>query len=209
MDDSYLTIANPAECEIKVKGSRFIARTGIVGSVSEARAQLEKIQKKEYAATHNCYAYIVGVPAEKAEFKYSDDGEPGGTAGKPIYDAVRGAGVTNVLLVVTRYFGGTKLGTGGLVKAYSEAAVMAMKESGVRPNFMVDHLRIVTDFSIYDHLKKLFGRLSARELSAEFTEKVTLKIEIRQSLTEQLIAEITEISKGKTDIERLPQETHD
>ena len=103
MDDSFLTIAKTSTSEIKVKGSRFIARTNLVDSVESAKDCLKQIQKEEHAATHNCYAYVVGIPAEKAEFKYSDDGEPSGTAGKPIYDVVVGSGVTNILLVVTRW----------------------------------------------------------------------------------------------------------
>jgi len=203
MDDSYLTIANPSVREIKVKGSRFIARTSLAQSVSEARTQLEQIQKEEYSATHNCYAYRIGTPTAQPEFKYSDDGEPNGTAGRPIYDVICGAGVTNVLLVVTRYFGGTKLGTGGLVKAYSEAALLAMKDSGTRENFITDCLRVGIDFSVYDSLKKAISRYGAKEIEADFSDKVSLRIEIRRSLTEALITDITELSKGKASIERI------
>lgn len=203
MDDSFLTIANPSTGEIKVKGSRFIARATLADSVASARAQLKHIQKEEYGATHNCYAYIVGVPAEKAEFKYSDDGEPGGTAGKPIYDVVHGSGLTNILLVVTRYFGGTKLGTGGLVKAYSEAAALALKLSGIRENFITDSLRVEIDFSAYDSLKKVISRLQAKETAADFSDKVSLQVEIRRSLTEKLMAEIVELTKGQAKIEKI------
>ncbi|MCK4606997.1 MAG: YigZ family protein, partial [candidate division Zixibacteria bacterium] len=117
MDDQYYEIAGPARIEIKRKGSRFIAETGAVSSVEEAHEQLETVRSREHAATHHCYAYRVGI-ADEARFKYSDDGEPGGTAGRPIYDVICGCEVTNALLVVTRYFGGTKLGTGGLARAY-------------------------------------------------------------------------------------------
>lgn len=202
MDDSYLTIANPSTCEIKVKGSRFIARTSIADSASQARVQLEQIQKSEYAATHNCYAYKVGTPVDKAEFKYSDDGEPNGTAGKPIYDVICGSGVTNILLVVTRYFGGTKLGTGGLVKAYSEAAALALKDSGIKEHFITDCLKVVIDFSSYDSLKKVVSRHGGKETRADFSDKVSLEIEIRRSLTKKLMADIVELSKGKAKIEK-------
>ncbi len=202
MDDCYSTIDRAAVAETKVKGSRFIARAILAGTVEEARTHLEQVRKQEHAATHNCYAYIVGVPRENARYKYSDDGEPSGTAGKPIYDVIGGSNLTNVLLVVTRYFGGTKLGTGGLVKAYSEAAALALKKSGTRQQFITDRLKVQIDFSTYDHLKKTADRLGAIEVETDFSDKVRLILEIRQSRTEQLAAEISELSKGKARIEK-------
>ncbi len=202
MDDRYLTIQKPSTRETKVKGSKFIARTSLTASIAEALAQLEAIRKQEHAATHNCYAYVVGFPSEKAEFKYSDDGEPNGTAGRPIYDVVCGGSVTNILLVVTRYFGGTKLGTGGLVKAYSEAAKLAMESSGVKENFITDRLIVEIDFPIYDSLMKTVHRLGAVETKSEFTDRVSVELEIRRSLSEHLFAEIVQLSKGKAKIEK-------
>ncbi len=203
MDDRYLTIEKPFTQGTKVKGSRFIARTALASTVEQARAQLEAIRKTEHAATHNCYAYVIGFPNEKAEFKYSDDGEPGGTAGRPIYDVVNGSGVTNILLVVTRYFGGTKLGTGGLVKAYSEAAKLAMEKSGTIENFVTDHLKVEIDFPIYDSLMKAAHRLGAVETKSEFTDRVSLELKIRRSLSERLLEEIVQLSKGKAKIEKV------
>lgn len=202
MNDTYHTIAMETVGETKVKGSRFIARTRFATTVEEARHQLEEIRKQEYAATHNCYAYIVGVPKKNAQFKYSDDGEPSGTAGKPIYDAINGSKATNLLLVVTRYFGGTKLGTGGLVKAYSEAAVSVLGKSGIKENFIKDYLSVEIDFSIYDSLKKVAHRYGAVQIGADFSDRATLAYEIRISKTEQFIVEITELSKGQAKIEK-------
>ncbi|UCG61456.1 MAG: YigZ family protein [Candidatus Zixiibacteriota bacterium] len=202
MNDTYHTIATESVSEIKVKGSRFIARTRLASTVEEARSQLEEIRKQEHAATHNCYAYIVGVPKENARFKRSDDGEPGGTAGKPIYDVINGSKVTNLLLVVTRYFGGTKLGSGGLVKAYSESAGLALAKSGVKENFITDHLRVEIDFSIYDSLKKVAHRHGAIETQADYSDRVALDYQIRQSRTAQFMAEINELSKGQAKIEK-------
>jgi len=203
MDDVYLTIDKPSIAETKVKGSRFIARTFTVASIAEALEQLSRIRKQEHAATHNCYAYIVGVPYDRAEFKYSDDGEPSGTAGKPIYDIISGSRLTNVLLVVTRYFGGTKLGTGGLVRAYGDAARQALDASGTRENFITTAFRVVIDFAIYDSLVKTISRLGAAQRKSDFSDRVTLELEIRNSLAERLIADITELSKGKAAIEKI------
>ncbi|UCD64285.1 MAG: YigZ family protein [Candidatus Zixiibacteriota bacterium] len=203
MDDRYFTIAQRSQQEIKVKGSRFIARTIPAGSVRDAEEQLAGIRRLEYAATHNCFAYVVGVPVVKADFKYSDDGEPNGTAGRPIYDVIAGSGVTNVLLVVTRYFGGTKLGTGGLAKAYGEAAGLAMHHSGVRENFITERLQVEVAFPVYDSLVKTIHRFGASQAQTDFTDRVSLLLDIRQSRTEQLIAEILELSKGKAKIEKV------
>lgn len=203
MDDVYLTIDRPSQAEIKVKGSRFIARTFVVTSADEALQQLGRIRKQEHAATHNCFAYIVGIPLERAQFKYSDDGEPGGTAGKPIYDILSGGRLTNTLLVVTRYFGGTKLGTGGLARAYSDAARLAMDASGTRENFITSSFRVEIDFPVYDSLVKAAHRLGAVERKSEFSDRVTLELEIRKSLADRLLSEITELSKGRAAIEKL------
>ncbi len=203
MDDQYRTIDKSSTAELKVKGSRFIARVDLVSSVAEANEKLNHIRKEEHAATHNCYAYVVGTPADKAEFKYSDDGEPNGTAGKPIYDVVTGSGVTNLLLVVTRYFGGTKLGTGGLVKAYSEAARLALESAGVKEQFITDRVKVEIEFSAYDNLVKALSRLGARQIKADFSDIVALELEIRQSKTAQLVGEITELSKGKAKVEKV------
>ncbi len=203
MDDQYRTIDKSSTAELKVKGSRFIARVDLVSSVAEANEKLNHIRKEEHAATHNCYAYVVGTPADKAEFKYSDDGEPNGTAGKPIYDVVTGSGVTNLLLVVTRYFGGTKLGTGGLVKAYSEAARLALESAGVKEQFITDRVKVEIEFSAYDNLVKALSRLGARQIKADFSDIVSLELEIRQSKTAQLVGEITELSKGKAKVEKV------
>ena len=115
--DSYLTLKSPSEHEIKIKASRFIALGFPVPDESSAMTILESVRKKEFAATHHCYAYVVGL--DKEQFKYSDDGEPSGTAGRPIYQTIMGRNLKNVIVIVVRYFGGTKLGTGGLARAYA------------------------------------------------------------------------------------------
>ncbi len=200
MDDRYFTIERPAVAETKIKGSRFIAATHFVRSVDEAIAKLEEVRKREYNATHNCYAWRVGLFKE-VQFKYSDDGEPGGTAGRPIYDVVAGSGIDNILVVVTRYFGGTKLGTGGLVRAYSEAARLALEQSGRKENFLTDLLKVEIDFSLYDQMVRLVHRFGAAQKNADFSDRVVLALEIRKSLSERLKAEIVELSGGRAKIE--------
>ena len=125
----YRTVKAPSRIELVINKSRFIGQCYPVSSEAEALETLAALKKQYWDATHNCYAYSIGEKGAVARF--SDDGEPGGTAGMPMMEALRGAGVTNVLCVVTRYFGGILLGTGGLVRAYSKACAEAIRSAGV------------------------------------------------------------------------------
>ena len=124
----YKSVKQCSEAEYTVNRSRFIGRCFPVDSEEAALCLLGDIRKKHWDATHNCFAYRIG---ENAAARFSDDGEPGGTAGKPIMDVLTGRGLTNVLCVVTRYFGGILLGAGGLVRAYSKSAADAVAKAGV------------------------------------------------------------------------------
>ena len=180
MEDCYLEISKRTQTVLKVKGSRFIGETCRVGSSDEATVELEKIRKREYSATHHCYAWKVGLQPEEA-FKYSDDGEPNGTAGRPIYDVIAGRKVTNLLLVVTRYYGGTKLGTGGLARAYAEAAREVLDQSGTKERLLCSAFRFHLEFSRYDSFQRILHRFEAVVNDSQFSEQVTLDIEIRRS----------------------------
>lgn len=202
MFDHYRTIKTEVTEGSKVKGSRFIGRSSLVATVEEAQAALEKIRKIEYQATHNCYAYLVGIEEQTRQFKYSDDGEPGGTAGRPIYDVIAGSELTNLLIVVTRYYGGTKLGTGGLVRAYSDAAKQTLLKSQQRDNYLTTKFVVSLSFPFYDTVVKQLAVLDARQVDAEFTEEVKLTLEIRSSQADRLIEVLTEATNGKVKIEK-------
>jgi uncharacterized YigZ family protein len=202
MDDEYRTIARPSRVETKVQGSRFIGEALMTQSIAESQAALESIRQREYDATHHCYGYRVGhdgVP----QFKYSDDGEPNGTAGRPIYDAICGAGLTDLTLVVTRYFGGTKLGTGGLAHAYADSAQLALKEAGVVTRYLTRTARCTFEFPVYEKWQRQLVRLGARVLDSQFTADVTLQIEIRRSKFAELRAAFTEMTAGKGRFEEI------
>lgn len=202
MSDAYTTIRTESRVEIKVKGSRFIGETCLAGSVDEAMARLTAVRKRDYQATHHCYAYVTGWP-DQAEFKYSDDGEPSGTAGRPIYDVITGNGLTNLLVIVTRYFGGTKLGTGGLVRAYGDAARAAVEASGRQEQFLTRDYRFVLEFARYDQWLREMDRLGATVVASEFTDEVTLRIRVRRSLAESLMAAFVELTSGKGEVEEI------
>lgn len=196
MDDEYLTIARPSRVEIKVQGSRFIGEALSALNITEAQAMLESIRKREYDATHHCYAYRIGHDAAP-QFKYSDNGEPNGTAGRPIYDAISGAGLTDMLLVVTRYFGGTKLGTGGLVHAYADTAQLALKEAGVITQYLTRSARCSFDFTFYERWQRQLSKTGANVIESQFTSEVALRIEVRRSKFEELKAAFVELTAGK------------
>jgi len=202
MDDRYLTIAKEARAEIKVKGSRFIGETFLVTDIAQALEKLNAVRKREHAATHHCYAWQVGL-TEDMSFKYSDAGEPAGTAGKPIYDVIVGREVTNILLVVTRYFGGTKLGTGGLARAYSNAARTVMEQAGVKENFLTARFKIEFDFTHYDRWQKLISSLEVKTIDSTFTDRVSMVVEIRLNHAERLQETFVELTGGKGKIEQV------
>ena len=202
MDDVYHTPAKEAQHEIKVKGSRFIAECCLVSSPDEAITVLADIRKREHAATHHCYAWRAGL-FDDMTFKYSDDGEPSGTAGRPIYDAICGRELENVLVVVTRYYGGTKLGTGGLARAYGETAAGALDKAGRKTQYLTARYRVVIDFGLFDQLNRMLAKYEARQVKADYSDRVTLEIEIRLSRSEALVAAMIELSGGKATIEQL------
>jgi len=201
MSDCYFTIAQAAKAETKVKGSRFIGEVALVKDAAGAKTYLESVRKREYEATHHCFAYRFGV-GSNIEFKYSDDGEPNGCAGKPIYDCIKGRELSSVIVVVTRYFGGTKLGTGGLVRAYSEAALLALEKAGKKTNYITDTICLTIEFSFYDRILKVIEKLKAKQTESDFSEKVSMTVQIRKSLTEQFIRELTDISRGTAQIKK-------
>ena len=202
MEDTYLTIEREAHAEIKEKGSRFIAESFLVTTLDEALARLETVRKREYQATHHCYAYLIGTTGAP-QFKYSDDGEPSGTAGKPIYDLAAGRHLTNLLLVVTRYFGGTKLGTGGLARAYADAARAVLDSSGVRTNYLTHRFQFTIDFPQYDLWLRELHKFEARVVDSKFTDRVSMDVEIRRSRAAELTARYTELTAGKGRFEKI------
>lgn len=201
MNDSFQTISKTVSIETKVKGSRFIGEVLPVEKTEQADSEIEIIRKREHSATHHCYAYRIGLEPN-IEFKYSDDGEPNGTAGKPIYDCIEGRNLANILVVVTRYFGGTKLGTGGLARAYSKAAKQALEKSKIKTVYLTDSVNLKFDFSYYDKVQRLMNKFAVNQSSSEFTERVTLNVLVRKSLCDEFVNELTNLTSGQIEIER-------
>ena len=148
--------------EIVEKKSRFIANIKSVETVEEAQVYIEEMKKKYWDARHNCSAFSVGT--EQVTTRCSDDGEPSGTAGKPILEVIRGAGLHNIFVVVTRYFGGTLLGTGGLVRAYTESAREGISHSQIITKIYGFKLNLTTDYTGLGKIQYLLGQRGLREI---------------------------------------------
>ncbi|MGN0513390.1 MAG: YigZ family protein [Lachnospiraceae bacterium] len=182
--------------EIVEKKSRFIASVYAVHSEEEAAGIIEGLKKKYWDARHNCYAFVLGNNNEIQ--RYSDDGEPGGTAGKPILEVILGENIRDCLIVVTRYFGGTLLGTGGLVRAYQQsvkegisASVIAVKNQGIIYG-------IETDYNNIGKIQYATGEFEgAFILESEYGEKVELNILVESDRETSYIKKITELLNGK------------
>ncbi|HWR82588.1 MAG TPA: YigZ family protein [Candidatus Deferrimicrobium sp.] len=198
--DQYHTIAAAAKSESKVRGSRFVAECLPVESTREAQAALAAIRKREHSATHHCFAYRIGIPTA-LDFKYSDDGEPTGTAGRPIYDAMCGRELTNTLIVVTRYFGGTKLGTGGLARAYGAAAAKVIETSGIVEQYVTDDMTIRVSYARYDGVARILNKYAVTSAKSEFSNEVRIVAKVRRSLRQDLTAAIVTVTGGHAQIE--------
>lgn len=186
------TIKNDVQTEQIINKSRFITYLYKVASEEEAREKLKEIRKKHYDATHNCYSYIIGRDAEIS--KFSDDGEPSGTAGVVIYDVLLKNNLTNILAIVTRYYGGIKLGAGGLVRAYSSSTAIAVDAAEIEEIIDYIHLSLTVDYSILGLVEKYISDYEV--LSKDFGANITIIIKVPELESQDLQAELIDISKN-------------
>ncbi len=200
--DSYLTVDSRHACEIKIERSRFIGTVVPVDSRLRAETEHDAICRQYYDATHNCFAYQVGREAN-LEYRYSDDGEPSGTAGRPIQDAIQSHGLSNVLVVVTRYFGGIKLGTGGLARAYRLAADQALREAKIVEVLILQSFRIEFDHEQTSVVMRTCSEFEVRPVETKYSERVTLLSSVRMSRYEEFCETMRERTHGRVIVERI------
>lgn len=201
MIESYKTIYIAGAGEIEEKKSKFIANVLPVSSEDEAIDNIEKIRKKNWNASHNCFAYTIGKKNEIQ--RCSDDGEPNGTAGRPILDVILGQGLHNTMVIVTRYFGGTLLGTGGLARAYTSAANEGIRNSVVIDKTVGKKLRIVTDYNGIGKIQYIACQMQVTVLDTIYTDVVTLVLLVKIDKIDKLQDEIIRATSGKGEIELL------
>ena len=191
---SYLTVKEETITEIVIKKSQFITKIFPVTSEEEAIECLAGERKEHYKATHNCYAYVIGENSETV--KFSDDGEPAQTAGKPIYSVMQHRKITNALIVVTRYFGGIKLGAGGLVRAYSQAASSVLDACVGLECIYSDVVNFKVDYSFYGKLSAEINNLQYNTGDVIYANDVDVTVYVPKEETESFIASVYDLSNG-------------
>lgn len=198
--DAYHTVYRGGSGEIVEKKSRFIAEVFPVTSEEEAMQYLEETRKRYWDARHHCWAYVLG--RNPSAERMSDDGEPAGTAGKPILEVIRGRRITDVLVIVTRYFGGTLLGTGGLVRAYTASAAEGLKHSEIITRFHGFKLRIASDYTSLGKIQYLLAQRDICILESVYTDKVELVVLVPDEEEGALYKEIMDGTNGQADLEK-------
>lgn len=194
----FRTIKEDGQIQEEIKKSRFICHIKRVTTEDEARNFIQDVKKEHYKATHNCSAFILG---ERSEMKRSsDDGEPSGTAGVPMLGVLENQQLTNVCAVVTRYFGGIKLGAGGLIRAYSSNVALAIKEIGIVHIKEQLGLRIALSYSQYQELPNFLKANHLQEQDTSFTEQVQTTIFVDKDDKDSVIEELIELFNGKINI---------
>lgn len=193
MSEDYLTPAAYGEAELVEKRSLFIGRVWPVETEAEALEHLKEIRGKHWDATHNVYAYIL---REGGTMRYSDDGEPQGTSGMPTLTVFRGKKIQNVLCIITRYFGGILLGTGGLVRAYSQTAKLALAEAGIARVREWEELLIAAPYGMYERIRRELELAGAVVTSTDFGADVSLEALLEKGKSEALNRRLQELSSG-------------
>ena len=190
----YKTISERCEARFVEKKSEFIGYLSPVKTEEEAVAFINEIRAMHRKATHNCYAYIL---RENSTARHSDDGEPSGTAGVPIYEVLRKEELCDVACVVTRYFGGIMLGAGGLVRAYTRGAKDAVDAAKIKVMAEAAKAEITVDYSLYGRLPQIFAEFDARTESEDFADTVKVTVFVRWELAEKLKEKLIDSCNGK------------
>lgn len=191
--DTYLTLAKTSEGLYKEKGSKFLAFAIPVSDVEEVKEILKDKRKEYHDARHVCFAYVMGEKGE--ETRANDDGEPSGTAGKPMLGTLVSKGVTNVLLVVVRYFGGTKLGTSGLINAYREACLDALEQNEVVEKIVESRCDIQFEYPFLNDVMRVVKEENATIISQNFDNDCTMRISIRKRDEEKLRSRLSKVER--------------
>lgn len=192
-EDEYLTIESSAVDKMVVKGSVFSGQAYPVQSQKQAEEKLKEVKEKYFDATHNCYGYVL----EKEICKSSDAGEPRGTAGNQILKAIQTKGLNFVLVVVTRYFGGTKLGTSGLSKAYRNSTLNTLNKCKIVKKITMEKLSFSFPLNFYGGVSRIISRFECQIISTDFQDEVQIQTQVRKGLVEEFKNNLTDSTEGK------------
>jgi len=199
MAEHYRTISKKEKTEIVIQKSRFIGHVAGVETEEEALQFLDGIRKEHREASHNCFAYVVGKKQEIQRF--NDDGEPGGTAGMPILEVIKNNGLTNVIVVVTRYFGGILLGAGGLVRAYSQAAAEVIRKGGISIYTSSLLFRVGMEYPLLGRIENFLRNSSYAIQDIQYSDKVFMDVMVREEEKDAFIQEILDRTDGRIQYE--------
>lgn len=199
---NYKTIDTPVNCSFIEKRSEFIGHLCPVKTNEQAVDFINKIKSEHRKAKHNVYAYIL---RNNNIIRYSDDGEPQGTAGVPVLDVLQKQGLTDVCCVVTRYFGGILLGGGGLVRAYSHSASLAVSQSRIMNMFSCYSVKLTMDYDLYGKVSYILPEFDIKQTGSDFGNKVILNLNVKDELYDSFIKKLTDITNGKIVIEKLEE----
>ncbi len=195
----YKTIEGRAEAFYEIQKSRFITHVLHVETEDEARAFVQQVKKQYFDARHNCSAWVLGETGSLQ--KSNDDGEPGGTAGNPILESIRKKGLTNVAVVVTRYFGGIKLGAGGLIRAYGHSAVLGLEASTVVVMTPLCRIKVTVDYDLLASLEYWIRQKGIATEETSYAEQVELQLLLPPESRDNMMAEVVDLTSGRCRIE--------
>jgi uncharacterized YigZ family protein len=189
--DTYKTIKSPAEGLYKEKGSRFVSVAIPISEVESVKTIIDKIRKEHHEARHHCYAYVIGH--DRNTWRVNDDGEPSGTAGRPIMGQINSFGLTNLIIVVSRYFGGTLLGVSGLINAYRKSAASALQNAEIIERTLQEYYEIAYPYSVMNDVMKILKDESIEQSKQSFALECRILINFRVSAKEKIIYRLSRI----------------
>jgi len=195
-EDEYLTIEGISQSQFRDRGSRFIGIAYPVSSEAEIKDILDRLKKEYYDATHHCYAYVLGP--DKSAWRFNDDGEPSGTAGRPIYGQIISADLTNILVVVIRYYGGTKLGVPGLINAYKTTAKESVSKAVKKTCIIKDVYSIEYDYAIMNDVMKTLKEENVEVLLTNFGTKCVIEFAVRKKQSEKILHRLSRLTNSET-----------
>ncbi|WP_060990139.1 YigZ family protein [Photobacterium leiognathi] len=195
--EPYLVPTADVIFEEEIKKSRFITYLAHTPTIEAAKQFVQQIKERHHDARHNCWAFVAGRPTDSMKWGFSDDGEPSGTAGKPILAQLTGSGVGEITAVVTRYYGGIRLGTGGLVKAYGGGVQQALTRLETKQKVITSELELSCEYNQVSLVESLLSEYNGTQLHADYGNQVTMQIELDSRIVDEFCAKLTNRSGGR------------
>ena len=203
----YLIPIIDVENEEVIKGSQFITRTKMVDTAQKAKSFIKELKHRYPDASHHCWAYVVGNPQSTTLIGCSDDGEPSGTAGKPMLHVLQHAQIGDIVIVCTRYFGGTKLGTGGLARAYGGGVKLVLEKLPTKNKIHFSSLQFTIDYSLIGDCEHLINSYPFQNKHIDYSEKILISVDIATKEIERFKMELVNLCKGNLELTETEDET--